>query len=149
MELILWRHADAEDGADDAARKLTSKGVKQSERMARWLEKRLPAEAVMLVSPAVRARETARPLARQQRVEKSVGTGAHPAQVLEAAGWPDGSGTVVVVGHQPTIGQAAALALTGIVEEWRVKKGSIWWIALEEGESAPSVRAVISPDLLT
>ena len=148
MDLVLWRHADAEEGADDAARKLTSKGVKQAERMARWLDEQLPDDARVLVSPAARAKETAKPLERKQRVEKSVGSGVSGAQLLEAAGWPDGKGTVVVVGHQPTIGQAVALALTGTASKWSVKKGAIWWIASAEGESTPTVRAVLSPDML-
>src|SRR5689334_1883960 len=93
MELILWRHADAEDGEDDAARKLTSKGVAQAERVARWLDRHVAAEAVMLVSPATRARETAKPLARTQRVEKEVGTATSAARLLKAAGWPRGKGT--------------------------------------------------------
>ena len=62
MELILWRHADAKDaapGKPDAERGLTAKGIKQARRMADWLEKRLPAEARVLVSPARRAQQTA------------------------------------------------------------------------------------------
>ncbi|HET7159881.1 MAG TPA: histidine phosphatase family protein, partial [Burkholderiales bacterium] len=34
MELVLWRHAEAEEGADDAARRLTVKGVRQAQRVA-------------------------------------------------------------------------------------------------------------------
>ncbi len=42
MDLILWRHAEAEDGANDLARELTPKGVKQAARVAEWLLQRLP-----------------------------------------------------------------------------------------------------------
>src|SRR3989304_4024273 len=42
MELILWRHADAEEGERDLERKLTGKGRKQATRVARWLQHRLP-----------------------------------------------------------------------------------------------------------
>ena len=59
MELILWRHADAEDGSPDMARRLTKKGRKQAEHVAEWLEKRLPNDYVLISSPAVRAREMA------------------------------------------------------------------------------------------
>ena len=42
MDLILWRHADAEDGADDLARRLTAKGHQQAaarpERQSRAIE---------------------------------------------------------------------------------------------------------------
>ena len=65
-----------------------------------------------------------------------------------AAGWPRGGGTVVVVGHQPGLGAAAALAVTGKAAEWRMKKGGVWWISVEEGEASPVVVAVMTPDLL-
>jgi phosphohistidine phosphatase len=148
MELILWRHADAEAGEDDEARKLTPKGVKQAAHMARWLAKRLPDDALVLVSPAVRARETAQPLERKVRVDKKVGTGASAAQLLEAAGWPNAKRTVMVVGHQPAMGAAAALALTGAASEWRMKKGAIWWIEVKDGEGAAAVRAALAPDMI-
>ena len=37
MDLILWRHAEAEAGEPDDGRALTSKGHKQAEKMAAWL----------------------------------------------------------------------------------------------------------------
>ena len=37
MELILWRHAEAEDAEPDLTRNLTSKGNRQAALMARWL----------------------------------------------------------------------------------------------------------------
>lgn len=148
MDILLWRHADAEEGADDAARALTPKGLKQADRMGAWLNARLPKGARVIVSPAVRAQQTASALARDAKTNSRVAPGAQPAAVLEAAGWPCGSGTVVVVGHQPTLGAAAALAVTGKVAEWRIKKGGVWWISAEEGEAAPVVVAVMTPDML-
>ena len=55
MDLILWRHADAQevrDAADDLERALTPKGERQAQRMADWLNRQLPANARVLVSPA-------------------------------------------------------------------------------------------------
>ena len=147
MELILWRHADAENGTPDEERKLTKRGLKQAERMARWLRKRLPDDAAVLVSPARRARETADALGVQLEVVPDLGTSADARAVLKAAGWPDRKGTVVVVGHQPTLGQTAALVLTGKDAGWSIKKGAIWWFeSRERGDVI--VRAVIAPDLL-
>jgi len=147
MDLILWRHADAEDGVPDEERKLTRKGLKQAERMARWLRKRLPGDAVVLASPARRARETAEALGSKLEVVPDLGTGATAQALLKAAGWPGRDGTVVVVGHQPTLGRAAALALTGHEAGWGVKKGAIWWFeSRERGDVI--VRAVIAPDVL-
>ena len=45
MDLILWRHAEAEDvedGSEDLARALTPRGEKQAARMAAWLDRQLP-----------------------------------------------------------------------------------------------------------
>ena len=148
MDLVLWRHADAEEGSDDLARALTAKGTKQAARMAAWLDARLPRNARVIVSPARRARETAEPLSREASTSKEIAPGANPAAILKAAGWPRAGGTVVVIGHQPGLGAAAALAVTGKAAEWRMKKGAVWWISAEEGESSPVVVAVMTPDLL-
>lgn len=147
MELVLWRHAEAEEGADDAARRLTVKGVRQAQRVAAWLDSRLSRDARMIVSPAQRARETAQTLSRKSVIQPLVNTGARPADVLQAAGWPEGDGTVVVVGHQPTLGAAAALAVTGTASAWCVGKGCVWWIS-SSSHRAPKVIAVITPDLV-
>jgi phosphohistidine phosphatase len=147
MELILWRHADAEDGSPDEERKLTRKGLKQAERVARWLRKRLPGDVVVLASPARRARETAAALGKQVEVVPDLGMGSNARSLLKAAGWPDREGTVVVVGHQPTMGQTVALVVTGKEAGWSVKKGGIWWFeSRERGDVV--VRAVIAPDML-
>jgi phosphohistidine phosphatase len=148
MDLILWRHADAEEGAPgapDEARRLTPKGRSQAKEVAAWLKKQLPDDARVLASPARRAQETAQALTRRFKVSRQLGTAAEPASLLKAAGWPAGRGTVVIVGHQPTLGQAAALALTGHPAEWSVKKGAIWWLE-SRGENGVVVRAVIEPD---
>src|SRR5258708_18698212 len=59
MEMILWRHADAENGSPDSARKLTERGREQARRVAAWLEPPLPPGCEILVSPAARAQQTA------------------------------------------------------------------------------------------
>src|SRR5262245_63263364 len=146
MDLILWRHADAEDGVPDAERKLTPKGEKQAKRVADWLKEQLPEDYVVLASPARRARQTAQALTKKLEIVEDLGAGASPRGVLKAAGWPDRSGYVVVVGHQPTLGQTIALALTGKDEGWSLRKGALWWLRIRDGEV--SVRAVIGPDLL-
>ena len=148
MELILWRHADAEDaapGKPDAERALTAKGGQQARRMAGWIGKRLGKGAIVMASPAQRAQQTARALSRHFETRREVGTAADAGAVLQAAGWPDRSGAVVVVGHQPTLGQAAALALTGRVSDWTIRKGGAWWLE-SRGDGDVIVRAVISPD---
>lgn len=147
MELILWRHADAEDDAPDEERALTAKGVRQAQRMAAWLKERLPGDAVVLVSPSKRAQQTAQALTGKFEVSRDVGIAATPQSVLKAAGWPRAEGTVVVVGHQPTLGQTAALIMTRSAAEWGIKKGAIWWLASREPDETV-VRAVIAPEMV-
>lgn len=147
MELILWRHADAENGVPDEERKLTAKGSKQAERMAAWLKENLPKDVVVLASPARRARDTAEVLTKKFDTVRELGTSANAQAVLKAVGWPRGERTVVVVGHQPTLGQAAALALTGKPGDWSIKKGAIWWLVARSPNEVV-VRAVLAPDML-
>jgi len=142
MELILWRHADAEDGADDMARRLTPKGEQQAAAMAKWLRAHLPGEYTLLASPAVRAQQTARALG-VPTTEKSVAPGASVAAIVKAA--EKHRGIVIVVGHQPDLGRASAQLVANAQTEWPVEKGSVWWLA---GEAPARIKAVISPELL-
>ncbi|MEK6591674.1 MAG: histidine phosphatase family protein [Pseudomonadota bacterium] len=148
MELILWRHADAENTIPDEDRRLTAKGHRQAERMAIWLRERLPQDAHALSSPARRAQQTAQALTPKFRISSALSTTATPQSVLKAASWPGGGGTLVLVGHQPALGAAAALALTGTATAWSFKKGAIWWLAYREPGDEVIVRAVMAPDML-
>lgn len=150
MDLILWRHADAEEGGRDLDRKLTSKGRKQAERVAEWLARRLPSKYRVLSSPARRARETADALAVGYKIVDRLAPGAAPTDILEAADWPAHKGVVIVVGHQPDLGRAAAVLLAGAESDWAVKKGGFWWLSDREraGRHEVVLRAVLAPDLL-
>ena len=147
MELILWRHAEAENGSLDAARKLTAKGEKQAQKIARWLKERIEKPVRILVSPAVRTQQTATALSAKFEMNAEVGTSASAERILRAAGWPEAEGTVIMVGHQPTIGQVAATLLTGQEIDWEVKKGAVWWFStsVEWGEPVTVLRAMITP----
>ena len=145
MELILWRHADAEDGAPDLERKLTAEGRRQAERVGAWLLAHLPADFEVISSPALRAQQTAAALRRKITTSGRIAPGASAQAILKAAGWPAGGPTVVLVGHQPDFGQAIAHLVAGARAEWRLKKGALWWVANDKGVI---VRAVVSPDLL-
>ncbi|CAH1081043.1 Phosphohistidine phosphatase, SixA [Candidatus Nitrotoga sp. 1052] len=150
LDLILWRHADAEDGLLDDARKLTAKGEKQAQQMGRWLKSHLPEGARILVSPAKRALQTASALGREFEITREVGTGASVISVMAAAGWPDAKGAVVVVGHQPTLGRIAAALLSGVEADWGIKKGGVWWFSnrLHGDKTQTALRAVMSPEFL-
>lgn len=150
MDLILWRHAEAVDGQPDLARELTPKGVKQAKAIARWLTSRLPRQTRIIVSPAERTRQTAAALTDEFEIDRRLAPGAPPTAVLAASGWPEYRGAVLVVGHQPTLGMAAALVVAGEPMPWSIKKGAIWWLSHRVRGEHPQIvlRAVISPDLL-
>jgi phosphohistidine phosphatase len=150
MELILWRHAEAEDSTPDLARVLTAKGHKQAEKVAAWLKLRLDDNARVLVSPAKRTQQTASALTKDFTTVNDITTGASVEAVLAAAGWPDAEGTVVIVGHQPTLGAVAARLLDGPKTGWSVKKGAVWWLSTKRygRETETILRASIAPDLL-
>ena len=150
MELILWRHAEAEDGTPDEARRLTPHGRDQAERMAAWLAKRLPRDYRLLVSPARRTQQTASALRHDFETVNALAPGAGVAAVLRAAGWGASRDTVIVVGHQPTLGAVAARLLGRDETSWSVRKGAVWWLADRDREGVAGIllRAAISPDLL-
>ena len=154
MDLILWRHAEAEDlAASDLARALTTRGRKQAQNVAKWLRTRLPEHAVVLASPAVRTIQTAETLSDQYRVMRELAPNASANDVLAAAGWPKGiAQTVVIVGHQPTLGHVAARLLGNSEGSWPVKKAGVMWIAGRErgddGDDHAVLRAAITPDLV-
>lgn len=150
MDLILWRHAEADEGGPDLERKLTAKGRKQAKRMAAWLLQRLPSKFILFSSPAVRGRQTAGALDVRIRTEPLLAPGASVADVLETVDWPRRKGAVVVVGHQPTLGCVAAFLVGGSPIEWSIKKGGLWWLTyrVRNGESQVVVRGVMGPDLV-
>lgn len=151
MDLILWRHAEAEDNAKlaDARRRLTERGEKQARQMARWVRAHQPKNLRILVSPTQRTQMTAHALGLPFEVEPKIAVGADAADVLGAAGWPDHSGAVLIVGHQPTLGRVAALLLGGAEADWTIKKSGVWWFSnrTREGETQTVLRAVVNPDL--
>ena len=160
MNLLLWRHAEAEQGTPDVKRKLTARGEKQAVQMARWIKANAPRKLRIVVSPAQRCQQTASALGLPFETDRRLGTDGDVANLLAAVGWPDGGSggsegkpecdTVLVVGHQPTLGQTAALLLSGDEAEWTIKKGALWWFSnrTRQGETQTVLRAVIGPDLV-
>jgi phosphohistidine phosphatase len=150
MDLILWRHADAEEGTPDLARKLTAKGHRQAEHVAAWLLQRLPSKFALFASPAVRADQTARALRVAFKTAQELAPGATVANILHAADWPERKGAVVIVGHQPDLGRAAAYLVGAKGADFSIKKGGLWWLSnrVRDGESGVVVRAVVAPDLI-
>lgn len=150
MDLILWRHADAEEGVLDLDRALTDKGRKQAEKMGFWLSRRLGQDSRILVSPAKRAQQTAAAIGQSFTTVESIAPGAAIGDLLTAAGWPDAKGTVVLVGHQPTLGQLVSFLLWGEVRDFSVKKGAILWLSnrVRQGEGSVLLKAALTPDMV-
>ncbi len=151
MHLILWRHAEADDyAASDLARQLTVRGRRDAQALAKWLRPRLESSAVILVSPAARTVQTVETLTDQYRTVRELAPGGSVAEVLAAAGWPEGiAPTVVIVGHQPTLGAVAAKLLAGSDDSWSLRKGGLIWLQSRsrDGAGQAVLKAALSPDL--
>ena len=163
MDLILWRHADAEfasEGEDDLSRQLTAKGEKQALRMATWLDRHLPEGARILVSPARRTEQTAKALNRKYKLRDELVPDSSADEVLALIKWdqdkgpqgkgPQGKGPVLIVGHQPYLGEIAARLLGMEEHSCAIRKGAVWWLRsrLREEYSEILLLNVINPDFL-
>jgi phosphohistidine phosphatase len=153
MDLILWRHAEAlemREVQDDLDRALTPKGERQAQRIAGWLNRQLPSTTKVLVSPARRAQQTAAALDRKFKTVPALAPDTTVEALLHAVRWPDAREPVLVVGHQPTLGLAAAYLLSGQPQAWAVRKGAAWWLRGREREGVLQIvlHAVVSPELV-
>jgi phosphohistidine phosphatase len=149
--LILWRHADAEIATaqqGDLARALTSKGVKQSRLMAKWLNKYLPNNTQVLVSPALRALQTAEPLEAKAEIVDTLQPETSLQSILNLLKECSAE-SVMLIGHQPWIGELIAFLLSGQDQAISVKKGAVWWLRLsQDGTGAYKLFTVQTPQLL-
>lgn len=139
MDLILWRHAEAEDeqpGQDDLARALTARGEKQAARMGAWLDRHLPEGTRVLSSPARRCEQTVLALGRKYKLRGELAPDASVEAVLAAAQWPSARQAVLVVGHQPALGETIArlMGITG--GNCPVRKGAAWWLRTRERDGS-------------
>ncbi len=148
MDLILWRHAEAEDGTPDLKRELTEKGRKQAEKTAAFLRQHLPADTRILASPATRTQQTVSALTDKFTTVDTIAPGASAHAILQAARWPNPNGTVLIVGHQPTLGIVAAQLLGCGQESFRIKKSCVWWLSRREDSIVTTLRLVITPEFL-
>lgn len=149
MDLLLWRHAEAEDGPVDLKRRLTERGQKQAKAMGKWLREHQPKKLRILVSPAVRCQQTAEALGLPFETVARLGPEACVSDLIAASGWPGAGGAVLILGHQPTLGRMASLLLAGQEADWTIKKGAVWWFSnrVRQGETQTVLRGVIPPDL--
>ncbi len=150
MDLLLWRHAEAEDGDDDLKRRLTERGERQAKMMAAWIRAHQPKDLRIIVSPAIRCQQTAQALKLPFETHRKIGPEACVSELIAASGWPQAGGAALIVGHQPSLGRLAALVLAGHEADWSIKKGALWWLSgrVRRGESQTVLRAMIPVELL-
>lgn len=150
MDLLLWRHAEAEDGEDDLKRRLTERGQKQARTMAAWIHAHQPKDLRIIASPAIRTQQTAEALKLPFETQRKIGPEACVSELIAASGWPQATGSVLLIGHQPSLGRLAALLLAGHETDWSIKKGALWWLTnrVRRGETQTVLRAVIPVELL-
>lgn len=151
MDLILWRHAEAEDeieGRDDMIRALTGRGEKQAARIAAWLDRQLSEGTRILSSPARRCEQTVMALGRKYKTREELAPEATATDLLELAQWPHAKQAVLLVGHQPVLGETIAHLLGLQHGSCAVRKGAVWWLRTRErdGHAQTVVVAVHSPD---
>ena len=99
MDLILWRHAEAEElseGMDDLTRALTPRGEKQAAKMAAWLDRQLPEGLRVIASPARRTEQTAAALGRKFKLRAELLPGGTAQDLLDLAQWPNARGSILV-----------------------------------------------------
>jgi phosphohistidine phosphatase len=150
VDLILWRHAHAvgeSGGPQDWQRRLSARGERQAQRMARWLNHQLPQSTKVLCSPAVRTEATAHALGRSYKVDHALAPEADVDSLLCAVQWPQAKGVTLVVGHQPTLGGVVAQLLGLAQTECHIKKGALWWLRQREGGGVMVV-TVQTPDMI-
>lgn len=112
--LLLIRHAQAADAPLDRDRPLTDQGARRAAAIGSWLARSGYAPDRAIVSPAVRAGQTW--AAAAASLAPDLPTGVDPRlyvntveAVLEAiAETPSDVATLVVVGHNPSMGELAA-----------------------------------------
>ena len=154
--IILWRHAEAKDIFDgddrsdmkqrDRQRALTQKGQRQAADMAKWLKPQLPKATILQCSPALRTFQTAAALQEVGKsckinINQALKAGVDLNTVLANIAQFNSCKCLVLVGHQPWLGQLAAhlmgISLAGHAKVLPIKKGAVWWLRLDKSLDKP------------
>ncbi len=107
--MYFLRHAEAEEqrpGKGDAERRLTAKGVEQSNAVAKWAAEHKVDAKIVVTSPLVRARQTAEPVAVALRVplvedERLSGGRLTISALIGIIADQDDPEAIMLVGHEP------------------------------------------------
>lgn len=153
INLILWRHAEAEEAKEngrDLPRKLTKKGHRQAKKIAHYLRPKLPKDAHVIVSQAARSQQTADYLGLDYQVLAAINPDVDVHTLPRLINSLESKTCVVLVGHQPWIGQLCAFLLNQNWTQqslWSVKKGAFWWFQIRPQEHVfdAKLKQVIAP----
>lgn len=163
-EWIFWRHADASDGQVDLLRALSEYGHQQAQKSANWLTKQnivpMTPEVLkqasadsttrqlgedslfsgadinfaLISSEATRARQTAAALSSHINIVPALNPGASVRAVLTALrALP--CRKMIIVGHQPWIGQAVEQLLSGRPAYRAYANCDLYWLQSSDGLS--------------
>ena len=159
MKIHILRHAEAEETSPsgrDADRRLTDAGRKRMRLVAKAIAKMDPEYDAVLVSPLVRSRQTAEPVAaacgfRKALFEtKSLLPNADPEEILAELGRL-GVGNVLLVGHQPHFGRLPGRLAAGRRDaEIPMKKAGLAEVEIDGDPSIAraELKWLLSPRLL-
>ena len=89
-------------------------------------------------------------LGRKYKIKPELAVESSVAQLLEVAQWPNAKGAVLIVGHQPVLGQTVSHLLGIESQDWTVRKGAVWWLRYRERDALPKTFLVTvqSPEIL-
>jgi phosphohistidine phosphatase len=124
MDVLLVRHGPAADRdpsrwPDDQLRPLTADGIKSTRRAALGLATLHPTVDKIVTSPAARAFATAEILRKVLEVKADLESWSElepdtaPGPILERLQRLSRKRGIVLVGHEPTLGELLGLAVTG------------------------------------
>jgi len=156
LTLYILRHAEAEPEArTDAERALTSKGRDQAKAVGRFCFEQGIFPAVILTSPLVRAQQTAKLVWKELGEKPKLDT----AEFLSAGMKPETAftnfrkfsdpETLMLVGHEPDLGEFIAASIGGSSESIRLRKAGLAKLALPEAKAGVgTLDFLLTPKLL-
>ncbi len=163
MRLVILRHgiavAHGTPGVAEEDRPLTAEGMAKMHKVAGGLRMLEPAPGLILTSPLARARQTADILAQAYSVKHkpplktldALAPGGRRPEVYRALAAGRDLECVVLVGHQPSLGEIAGEVAWGSAEHYvELKKGGACAIDLDETQPVPkgSLAWLLTPAIL-
>jgi phosphohistidine phosphatase len=139
MQLLLLRHAEAEpQAANDEARTLTEKGRRQAANVGRFCAGHDLLPEIILSSPVLRARETAKIVAHELglsklvQVEEFLTIGMSPESALSGLDKYSRKASVMLVGHEPDFSRLSGVLIGGLPGSVHFRKATLLSVSLQD-----------------